>query len=471
MHRSSTYQPFLLVLVSVSLLSVITKPAVHVVAASLDEKEIITQIALGGSHSSALSKSGHLFTWGYNGNGQLGDGADANRNVPLSISKSLNLTADETIVGITFGYNHSSALTSNGRFLAWGRNDFGQVGDGTVVGKSAPVDLTSKFNLSSDEKISQVSLGSNHSAVLTSKSRVFLWGYNNYGQLGDNSQTNYLIPTDMTANFNLNVDETIKKIVLGEFDSSALTSTNRVLFWGLNTTGQVGDGSKTNRLTPTDITAKFDLHAGESVVDICPGGGHSSALTSENRLFMWGDNISGQLGDGTMVAKLSPVDITPQFALTAGETITQVLLRGGNSSAITSSARVFTWGNNGFGQLGDGTTVAKSSPVDITSRFDLASGETITQIALGFNHSASLSSKGHLFIWGRNTFGQLGDGTNSDNGTPTLLDIVPPANTDTPTANANWAWWFLLLLLIPIGYLSYRYRKNIANLFKKKKQQ
>ena len=275
----------------------------------------------------------------------------------------------------------------------------------------------------------------------------------------------------MTANFNLNVDETIKKIVLGEFDSSALTSTNRVLFWGLNTTGQVGDGSKTNRLTPTDITAKFDLHAGESVVDICPGGGHSSALTSENRLFMWGDNISGQLGDGTMVAKLSPVDITPQFALTAGETITQVLLRGGNSSAITSSARVFTWGNNGFGQLGDGTTVAKSSPVDITSRFDLASGETITQIALGFNHSASLSSKGHLFIWGRNTFGQLGDGTNSDNGTPTLLDIVPPANTDTPTANANWAWWFLLLLLIPIGYLSYRYRKNIANLFKKKKQQ
>lgn len=468
MQRNLVYRPFLLVFISFSLFSNTAKSEVKVSAASLADKEIITQIALGGWHSAAVSESGQFYTWGYNGNGQLGDDTGSNRNVPLSISGHLDLNAGETIAQTSFGYNHSSILTSNSRLLTWGRNDYGQLGDNTVVAKSSPVDITSQFSLLSGETIAQISLGSNHSSALTSANRLFIWGYNGSGQIGNNSTTNCVIPTDITSYFNLNVGESIEKVVLGEFHSSAFTSTNRVFFWGMNTIGQLGDGTTTNRPVPTDITSNLNLHVEESIVDLSLGTGDSSILTSESRVFTWGMNINGQLGDGTTIGKLVPTEITSNFNLDSGEKITKIILRGGSSSAFTSASRVFTWGENTYGQLGDGTILSKASPLDITSKFVLVSGETIADVALGFGHSALLTSDGRLFMWGRNTYGQLGNGVETDVNTPTLLEIVPSSNdVDTPT-NANWAWWFLLLLIIPIGYFVYRYRKNIARIFKKK---
>lgn len=484
MQRSLTYRPFLLVLACFSLFTGTAKPEAKVSKAVLSETEIplnVTQVALGGLHSTAAGLKGKIFSWGYNNYGQLGDGANSDRKKPFSISDKIELNVGEEIAQVSYGYNHSTILTSTSRVFTWGRNDYGQLGNNSVVSRSTPDEITSKFNLAQYEIITRIiCLGSNHSAALSSNNRVFLWGNNNYGQIGNNTTENCLVPTDITSYFHLHADERVVKVVTGEFHSGAFTTDGRVFTWGLNkVTGQLGDGTDTNRLVPTDITSQFNLHSGETIIDLSLGGGHSSALSSEFRVFTWGNNVNGQLGDGSsVISRWTPSDITPQFGIGSEEAITQVCLRGANSSALTTTGRVFTWGDNSFGQLGDGTLEKKSTPIDITAKFDLVSDEIVMQVSLGFGHAAAVTTAGRLFTWGRNNYGQLGNGTTVDVNTPTIIDVVPstedpdtpPTPTPAPNGDYSWAWWFLLLLLIPAGYFVYRYRKNIAGLFKKKKQ-
>ena len=134
-----------------------------------------------------------------------------------------------------------------------------------------------------------------------------------------------------------------------------------------------------------DRTAEFNLAVGEIIISISTGEFHSAALTSEGRLFTWGRNAFGQLGDGTTIDKHVPTDITNKFNLATGETITSFSLGFHHSLALTSAGRIFTWGNNSSGQLGDGTTVDKNVPTDITSQFNLVVGESILSASLGGN--------------------------------------------------------------------------------------
>ena len=130
--------------------------------------------------------------------------------------------------------------------------------------------------------------------------------------------------------------------------------------WGINSSGQLGDGTTINRSTPIEITHKFNFGLEEKISEISLGGAHSSALTSTGRLFTWGSNSQGQLGDGTTVNKLTPIDISNKFMLLESDSIIQVALSydnvgSGHSSALSKSGRIFTWGDNWAGQLGDGT--------------------------------------------------------------------------------------------------------------------
>jgi uncharacterized repeat protein (TIGR02543 family) len=388
----------------------------------LNVDETITQVSLGSIHSSALTSNGRLFTWGRNTSGQLGDGTTTQRNSPVEITAGLNLISGETITQVSLGSSHSSALTSSGRLFTWGYNYYGQLGDGTTTDRNLPTNITARFNLSVGETITQVSLGISLSSALTSSGRLFTWGSNSFGQLGDGTTTDRNLPTNITARFNLSVGETIHQVTLGGAHSSLLTSRGRLFIWGFNTDGRLGVGTTTDRSTPTEINARFNLNEGETIALVSLGDGHSSAATSTGRLFTWGSNGNGQLGDGTTTQRNSPVEITAGLNLISGETITQLSLGGFHSSALTSNGRLFTWGHNRNGQLGDGTTTDRNLPTNITARFNLSVGETITQVSLGNSHSSALTSTGRLFTWGMNFYGQLGDGTTTDRKTPTWLD-------------------------------------------------
>ena len=389
----------------------------------LFEGETIKSISLGLHHSSALTSIGRLFMWGLNYYGQLGDGTTINKLIPIDITSQFNLINGEMIVSASLGDTHSSVFTSTGRMFTWGYNPSGQLGDGTTIGKLIPIDITSQFNLTNGETIKSASLNDHNSSALTSTGRLFTWGYNNRGQLGDGTTVDKLRPGDITAQFNLPSEETIVSVSLGDSHSSALTSTGRLFTWGYNYSGQLGDGTTIGKLIPIDITSQFNLTNGETIKSVSLGDFHSSVFTSTGRLFTWGDNNSGQLGDGTIFRKSTPVNITTQFNLINGETIVSVSLGDFHSSALTSTGRLFTWGYNNSGQLGDGTTVDKLRPGDITAQFNLPSGETIVSTSLGCYHSSALTSTGRLFTWGYNSFSQLGDGTTINQLNPELIQF------------------------------------------------
>lgn len=384
--------------------------------------ETIDSISMGAYHSSALTTEGKLYLWGENGSGQLGYGTSTYSNMPNDISSQFNLFAGEKIQSVSLGAYHSSALTTENRLFMWGNNNSGQLGNGFTLNSDTPIDITSQFNLNEGETIHKVSLGAYHSSALTTDNRLFTWGRNNSGQLGNGSTANSLVPYDTTAQFSLNEGEVIQDVSMGEDHSSIITSEGRLFMWGNNEFGQLGNGDTVDSNNPIEIeNSEFSLNQGEVIQSVSLGKEHSSALTSEGRLFMWGSNESKQLGIVTaFVHMIIPIEITSRFNLEEGEVITSVIMRGRYSSAFTSQGRLFMWGENTHGQLGDGTTISSIIPVDITLQFELYTGDALRMVALGSSHSSVITTDGHLLMWGRNIAGELGTVSGTNSNTPIL---------------------------------------------------
>ena len=388
--------------------------------------ESILNVSLGSNHSAALTSLGRIYTWGDNSFGQLGDQTIVDKLVPVDITTQFNLEEDERITSITLGDNHSAVLTSNGRIFTWGINDFGQLGNQTIINSNIPVDITAFVDLEPNEVITNISLGRNHTAILTSTGRIFTWGDNTFGQLGNGTQTESLTPIEITSEFDLVIGEMISSLSLGRNHSAALTSTGRIFTWGDNSFGRLGDGTTLSKSRPTEITSQFNLLSGEIIQNVFLGDLHSAALTSIGRLFTWGNNTYGQLGDGTTTHRAMPTDIKNQFILENDEVILNVSLGANHSSVLTSNNRMFIWGNNIYGQLGDSTTTNKVIPFNLTNQFNLVMGESILEVELGANHSSIITTNGKVFIWGYNEFGQLGDGTISNKSVPIEVEKQVP---------------------------------------------
>ncbi len=181
---------------------------------------------------------------------------------------------------------------------------------------------------------------------------VLAWGDNYYGQVGDGTTNNYRtvpVPVGLPAGAE------VTAVAGGDAHSLAVTSAGTVLAWGRNRVGQLGDGSNINRSTPVDVR----LPPGTTVTAVAAGFNHSLALTSTGTVLAWGDNSTGQLGDGTATNRSTPVAVS----FPPGTVITAVAAGGVHSLALTSAGTVFAWGDNSSAQLGDGSTMNRSTPV------------------------------------------------------------------------------------------------------------
>ncbi len=333
--------------------------------------------------------------------------------------------------------SHSCAILSGGGVKCWGWNNSGQLGDGSTTDRLTPVDVS---GLTSG--VTAIALGWNHSCALTSGGGVKCWGDNGKGQLGDDSTTNGNTPVDV-----IGLTSGVTAIALGWNHSCALTSGGGVKCWGWNSSGELGDGTATQRLTAVDVSG---LTSG--VTAIALGGYHSCALTSGGGVKCWGYNGNGGLGDGSMTSKYTPVDVS---SLTSG--VDAIALGKAHTCALTSGGGIKCWGYNDMGQLGDGSTTDKYTPVDVSG---LTSGVTaialgghhscamtsgggvkcwgangsglisgVTAIALGFGHSCALTSGGGVKCWGGGGSGQLGNNTTTESLTPVdVLMLAPEIN-------------------------------------------
>lgn len=421
----------------------------HELELTLKEKnDKIIDVVLGEHHSMMLTKQGSVYTWGDNQYGQLGNGSTVASLVPVDITEKFTLHESEQIQTIMSGWGHSAVITSLNRILIWGRNDSGQLGNGTTVNQLTPQDITPLFSLGQSETFHQLALGWGHSAALTSSGRLFMWGKNESGQLGDGTNQNINTPLDITVSLRRTIQDPIHTIALGSSHTGLLTTTGRVFTWGRNVYGQLGNGTTNSTSRPTEITQNMTLEDNEVISSVSLGWGHSAAQTSLNRVFIWGFNQFGQLGNETNDDQLRPILISTNKLLETNESILQLILGNGHSSLLTSNQQLYTWGFNQFGQLGNNTTTNENKPIRIPILLEPT--ETIQTLSLGVNHSAVLTSTGRLILWGNNQYGQLGNGTTTHKSN-TLYDpfhvlvstqqtqVPPPFNIPLPPIqNTTW---------------------------------
>lgn len=368
-------------------LAAVTAPAQAV-------EQVASQVAAGFSHTCALRTDGGVKCWGNNSNGQLGDGTTTTRQTATDVS---GLTSG--VVAIASGSFHTCALTSSGGVKCWGFNSSGQLGDGTSTQHDLPTDVS---GLTSG--VAAISAGFSHTCALMANGGVKCWGNNSNGRLGDGTTTARNEPVDVSG-----LASGVVAITAGGSHSCAVTDKGAAKCWGLNTKNQLGDGTVSQRLTPTDVSG-----LGSGVVGIASGmdSEHTCAIVTGGGLKCWGKNGDGQVGDGTPNQRSTPTNVS---GLTSG--VAAVSVGALHTCAATTSGAAKCWGNNDFSRLGDGTNTPRLTPTDVSG---LASG--VAAVTAGESHSCALTSLGEIKCWGDNANRQLGDGTSGTQSQP--ADVV-----------------------------------------------
>ena len=340
-------------------------------------------IAAGLDHTVVLKSDGTVWTFGYNWDGQLGDGTTTSfKSAPVQVKELTGVTA------IAAGYSHTVALKSDGTVWTFGRNDSGQLGDGTTTSKRTLVQVKELTG------VTAIAAGYNHTVALKNDGTVWTFGNNLYGGLGDGTTTNKSTPVQVKELTG------VTAIAAGQSYTVSLKSDGTIWTFGGNAVGQLGDGTTISKSTPVQVKELTGVTA------IAARGSHTVLLKSDGTVWTFGNNLYGGLGDGTTTDKSTPMQVKELAGVTG------IAAGGSHTVLLKSDGTVWTFGWNDAGQLGDGTTTSKSSPVQVK---ELAG---ITAIAAGGAYTVSLKSDGTVWTFGYNMSGQLGDGMTTNKSTP-----------------------------------------------------
>ena len=358
-----------------------------------------------------------LYGWGGNdsgqvGNGALGGGSSSGVLLPVGISPP----AGQAFASISAGGAFTVGVTTSGRVYAWGAGSLGQLGDGAYGGSTAPMPVTVPSPPGGPPVVvTAVAAGNAHALALTSTGHVYAWGADLFGQLGNGTSAR----TDVATAVVTPAGVTFTAVAAGGDHSMALASDGRVFSWGANNDGQVGDGTTTARSTPTPVVAPV----GVTFTALAAGTAHSLAVGADGSVYSWGFNASGQLGTGTTTDASTPQLVT----MPSRVPVAQVAAGGSHSLALTPSGQVFAWGSDVFGQLS--SALVATLPVDSdvpVQPLGLPPATPFVDIAAGQDASYALTANGVPWVWGGDYYGQLGDGT------PGVNAAAPGAMTTLP---------------------------------------
>lgn len=342
----------------------------------------VTQISAGSAHTCAVTTSGGAKCWGYNFYGQLGDGTTVNKTTPVDV---LGLTTG--VASIDVGGSHTCAVTTVGGAKCWGSNGNGQLGDNSTIQRKTPVDV-----LGLTAGVASVDAGSSHTCALTTAGGAKCWGYNGQGQLGDGSAIQRTSPGNVSG-----LTSGVTILAVGYAHACVVTTVGAVKCWGSNYS-----------LSPGSVAG---LASG--VASLAAGDGHTCAVTAAGGAKCWGANAYGQLGDNSTTNRWSPGDVA---GLTSG--VSRLTAGTRHTCALMVAGDVKCWGSNADGQLGDNSTITRYGPVPVTG---LASG--VRAISAGNAHTCAVTTSGGMKCWGNNAFGLLGDGTTAQRTAP--VNVLP----------------------------------------------
>ncbi len=392
-------------------------------------------IDAGDIHTVALKPDGTLWLWGNNWDGQLGLGNDP---IIYSTPTPTRIGSDIPWNAVAPGGKHTTALKLDGTLWAWGDNGNGQLGDVTTTDRYSPVPVATTLPWVT------VSAGYIHTAALKSDGTLWTWGDNYYGQLGDTT-TAY-----KTAPVQIGTESQWMAVSGGDHHTMALKTDGTLWAWGANWGGQLGDSTMVDKHVPVQVGTDNQW------VAVSTGGYHTMALKADSTLWAWGTNYDGQLGNGTHAIYSSQNISVPQKI----GTDRWIAVAAGNchTVALKEDGTLWTWGCNSSGQLG-------YVPAVVTEKYSPKQIGTDNQwvaVAAGRDHTLAMKSDGTVWAWGENVHGQLGDGTTVNRSTPVqaFLNMFPPvadftgsptSDFDTITVNftdlstnapASWQWNF-----------------------------
>ena len=340
------------------------------VQATLPPGTHVTQVAPGCFHSLALTTAGSVLAWGDNRAGELGNGTTSESSATPA---PVPLPAGVRIRSVRGGCSFSLAVSTDGQVWAWGSNSTGQLGNGTVGGFSASPGLV---KLPAGVRIASVAGGLDHALAVTTAGQVYAWGGNANGQLGNGAAGP---PAGTPALVRLPDRTQVRAVTAGELDSLAVTAGGRILGWGTESSGALGNG-RGSGFSPVPVPALLPPFV--RVRSVFAGCFHTLAVTTTGSVLAFGENGNGQLGTGRAGDQLTPA----LTRLPAGTRVTSV--GGGcvHSVAVTSRGQMLSWGSGGL--LGNGSTASSSVPVPVRlDRGQLAIG---TGGSADGNHSLAL---------------------------------------------------------------------------------
>jgi len=376
----------------------------------------VTAIAAGDVHTCVLLSDGKAQCWGFNFFGQLGNGTNIDSLTPVTVLRSPGGPPLTGIVGLAAGEHHTCALLSSGRSMCWGYNGNGQLGDGTTTDSPTPVTVRSPQGGPALQGIRAIAIddGLSSCAVLTS-GQARCWGNNAFGQLGDGTLTDSPLPVTVMSAPGGRALSNITQIAPGQSHTCARLGNGQARCWGNNAFGELGDGTTTDSPTPVTVLSAPGGPALTDVTSVGAGFIHSCALLGSGQARCWGFNDFGSLGDGTTTTSPSPVAVIGAQGGPPLTGITSLATGAYHACAKLGTGQTRCWGDNIFGALGDGTRAGPTPvPTTVLSSVDGSAFTGVSSLSAGSIHTCARMTNGRARCWGGNAVGQLGDGTMED---------------------------------------------------------
>ena len=405
-----------------------------------------TKSASGTSRTCGIL-SGNVYCWGDNTYGQLGNNLTIDSLTPVKVYKETGILSGKEVSNMFAAQDHNCAI-AEGEVYCWGRNNYGQLGDGTTTNRSKPVKVSGAL---AGKTVTAVG-GTQHTSCAIAESKIYCWGSNLYGVVGKNSTatstTSFTTPTIVAT-----AADGVSSGLSATYAATKLTSGSRATnmcaiadgkayCWGKNQAGQIGNNvapSSTTYRAPVAVYSAGVL-SGKTVTSISLDGYSDDpaspnpppythvCVVANDAVYCWGENNSGQLGNASTTDTRAPI-ATSTSGVLSGKTIIDVVAGISHSCALSSIGKVYCWGSNASGQIGDNTSTTRTSPVAVYEEAGALLNVTVTTIAGGANRGCA-TANGKSFCWGLNSDGQIGDGTTTNRRKPTESTFMRPKNDD-----------------------------------------
>jgi alpha-tubulin suppressor-like RCC1 family protein len=354
------------------------------------------QVSAGYNHTCGVTTDDRAYCWGYSQWGQLGNGTTSGPeecNTHPCSSRPVAVLGGLRFRHVIAGTEFTCGLTTNNRAYCWGRNESGQLGDGTTTtARLRPVAVAG------GRSFLLVRAGGAHACGIDTSHAAFCWGSNSNGQLGDGTTTRRLTPVRVSRGLSWQL------LTGGFLHTCGVTTDAHAYCWGANRSGRLGDGTTVQRLKPAAISGGLLVRQVEAGFD------HTCAVAvTEYRAYCWGDNAAGGLGDGTTITRLTPT------AVDGDRRFDNVSAGSFHTCGVTRGHRGLCWGSNGAGQLGNGANFRRATPTPLA--VDLQLGP----VSAGNGFTCGVTTGDRAYCWGSNFYGQLGDGTATDRLKPTAV--------------------------------------------------